>query len=88
MRWNERIREPKYNVPYKTTFLFIPKCLEGQYRWLEMADIEVQWREVGIKSDGSGYLIDEEIRFLNKNKILKDLYLKYKDKLNIFKRKK
>lgn len=82
MRWNERIREPKYSVPYRTTFLLIPKCLEGQYRWLEMVDIEVEWSYDGL---GMNYT---DIRFLNEDKIIKDLYFKYKDKLNIFKKKK
>lgn len=84
MRWNERIREPKYNVPYRTKFLFVPKCLEGKYRWLEMADIEVEW----ITSDDNEFMDYKEVRFLNENKILKDLYLILKEKLSNFKKKK
>jgi len=81
MRWNERIREPKYTVPYKTVFLFIPKCLNGQYRWLEMVDIEIDWVYCG------DCLYDKEIKFLNENRILKDLYLEFKEKLKKQKKK-
>ena len=81
MRWSERIREPKYKVPYKTKFLFIPKCLNGQYRWLEMVDIQIEWVDYG------DYLFDKEIKFLNENRILQDLYFVFKEKINHLKKK-
>jgi hypothetical protein len=32
-------------------FLFLPKCLDGQWRWLELADIIQEYEECSVYRD-------------------------------------
>lgn len=46
-----------------------------------MVDIQIEWVDYG------DYLFDKEIKFLNENRILQDLYFVFKEKINHLKKK-
>jgi hypothetical protein len=50
MRWKENKKDKENEIRYRTIFLFFPKKINGEFRWLEKAEIEQKfifqgWRD-------------------------------------------
>lgn len=60
MRWYKKKYRPEPNLGASRSvrkYLIFPKCVNGQYRWLEMAVYEEQYVEVYYPSRHSPRLI-------------------------------
>jgi hypothetical protein len=50
MRWDKKKRPVEGERRIKRKFLWFPKCLKGQYRWMETAEwvVEAYYRDWGL----------------------------------------
>lgn len=54
MRWKKKVQPREYHVRIVTRFLFIPKCVDDEWRWLEWASVEQRYSDA-ILMDGNYY---------------------------------
>lgn len=60
MRWKKKNKRYPQDEETRiiTRFLIFPKCIDNQYRWLELVKIEQFYREYDCERDVGGYWVD------------------------------